>query len=141
MEHKPGYVVATWPASKNYYTGRVYGRPASYKHGLSKTHPQLYGVWLEMRRRCTNTKAQNYRNYGGRGISISSVWSNPVVFVEWALANGWAPGLHLDRINNNGNYEPANCRFITPTMNNLNRPTPQQNRRDFLAATWLSLPC
>ncbi len=58
----------------------------------------------------------------GGGIKICEGWKKDVtVFYNWAINNGWAEGLQIDRINNNGNYEPANCRFVTPAINGLNR--------------------
>ncbi len=93
------------------------------KHGYSTrdyTHP-IYRVWQSMKRRCDSPKIKNYRHWGGRGIIVCDGWLNSfLIFCNWALDNGWREGLSLDRINNDGNYEPSNCRFITQADNNRN---------------------
>ena len=71
--------------------------------------------------RCENPKREKYKIYGGRGISVCEEWRNPVAFMDWAYSNGYAPGLQLDRIDNDGNYCPENCRFVTPSQNSCNR--------------------
>lgn len=89
-------------------------------HGLSNHH--LFTVWKRMIDRCYNKKHKGYKNYGERGITICKEWlNNPTKFVEWGMANGWTKGLQIDREDNEGNYEPANCRFVTPLVNLMNR--------------------
>lgn len=84
----------------------------SKKHGL-RYHP-LYSVLEGMKKRCLNKTDHSYGRYGGRGIKICDEWLNDVTcFVEWAINNGWKKGLQIDRRNNDGNYEPDNCRFVT----------------------------
>lgn len=93
------------------------------KHGGTaggKRHP-LYGRWKNMRNRCENKKNRSYQEYGGRGISVCPQWAEFAPFKEWALANGWKPGLMLDRKDNDGNYTPQNCRFTTFLESNRNR--------------------
>ena len=70
-----------------------------------------------MKRRCLNKNAKNYHRYGGRGISLCEEWLNYKVFQKWALYNGYDDFLCIDRINNEGNYEPNNCRWITRSQN------------------------
>lgn len=94
--------------------------PGTVTHGL-RDHP-LVQVWRAMRLRCTSSKCKSFKNYGGRGISVCADWSSdPLAFHEWALTAGWQPGLELDRIDNDGNYEPSNCRFVTKRENNCNK--------------------
>jgi hypothetical protein len=82
-------------------------------------HP-LYGVWNNMKNRCTNKNLQSYKNYGGRGIFVCEEWLNPKTFIEWCLANGWEKSLEIDRINNDDGYYPKNCRFVTISENQFN---------------------
>ena len=88
-------------------------------HGETKT--PLYNAWCRMRRRCNDEKYDHYDRYGGRGISVCDEWRNYISFRDWALSNGYVEGLELDRINNDGNYEPSNCRWVTRTFQVRNR--------------------
>jgi hypothetical protein len=74
-----------------------------------------------MRWRCENPKDKDYKNYGARGISVCTAWQEFLPFYEWAMANGYEDDLTIDRENNNGNYEPGNCRFVTKKVNGRNR--------------------
>lgn len=86
-------------------------------HGLRKH--TLYNVWDGMKQRCGNPHTARYRHYGGRGIKVCEEWKNDFkVFYDWAMANGWKKGLQIDRIENDGNYEPFNCQFISNKENN-----------------------
>lgn len=82
-------------------------------HGLSY-HP-LYTNWMAMKMRCFNTEVINYMDYGGRGITVCDEWKdNFKAFYDWCIAKGWKKGLTVDRFqNNDGNYEPSNCRLAT----------------------------
>lgn len=90
------------------------------KHGLSKT--KLFNVWWQMKERCYNHKNISYKNYGGRGIIVCNDWNNDFkVFYDWCLENGYKEGLSIDRKNNDGNYDPLNCRFTDNVTQNCNR--------------------
>jgi hypothetical protein len=91
----------------------------NYSHGNSKT--RLYSLWGGMKTRCTNKNIKEYPLYGGRGIIFYKEWEDFVVFEKWAMSNGYADGLSLDRIDVNGNYEPNNCRWIPRGEQNRNK--------------------
>lgn len=85
-------------------------------HGLADT--LLYGVRGEIINRCTNIKCSGYPDYGGRGITIYNEWRDDFLsFYNWAMSNGYKKGLVIDRINNDGNYEPNNCQWILSEEN------------------------
>ena len=80
-------------------------------------HKRLYGVWTAMKQRCQNPKTINFKNYGGRGITVCEEWRDSFeMFAKWAFANGYEENAKrgqctLDRIDLNKNYEPSNCRW------------------------------
>lgn len=87
-------------------------------NGLGR-HP-LYNVWYAMLQRCNDPSNKSYTRYGERGIKVCENWHDFLTFFEWAEPR-WVRGLRIDRKNNDGNYEPDNCHFVTPFANANNR--------------------
>lgn len=92
-------------------------------HGESRRHQsnRLYWVWWAMIQRTSNPKSKAFKDYGGRGIVICDEWLNPTSFFLWARSHGYAEGLQIDRIDNDGPYSPDNCKFSTRSENCINR--------------------
>lgn len=89
-------------------------------NGLSKT--RLYQIYRHLINRCNYKKDINYKNYGGRGITVCQDWQDDfMIFYNWALENGYQDNLTIDRIDVNGNYEPTNCRWVTMKIQQNNR--------------------
>ena len=95
-------------------------RPPAYKHGEARNNLQtrLHRIWSGIRGRCNSPNQTSYKYYGARGIKICDEWNNDfIVFRSWALANGYQENLTIDRIDNDGNYCPKNCQWITQGEN------------------------
>lgn len=90
-----------------------------YKHGKSNT--KIYNVWTAMKQRCLKENDRAYVNYGGRGIAVYEEWLSFIPFYEWAMNSGYKEGLTLERIDNDGNYEPPNCTWIPKSEQTSNR--------------------
>lgn len=94
-------------------------------HGKSRT--PTYNIWCSMRERCSNEKVKNYHRYGGRGVKVCARWENS--FESFYFDMGEKPeGLSIDRIDNNGNYEPGNCKWSTNCEQSSNRRTRCDNK-------------
>ena len=97
-------------------------------HGLSNT--RLSRIWGKIKDRTLNPKHKNYNDYGDRGITICEEWKNDFMsFYNWAVLNGYEEkkGLSIDRIDNDGNYCPENCRWVTRTIQSRNQRIPKNN--------------
>lgn len=94
----------------------------SKKHGLCGT--KIYWVWNTMKGRCSNPNDKRFPLYGGRGIKVCEEWKKDFMsFYNWAISNGYKEGLSIDRINNDGNYEPSNCRWVRQIIQSNNTRT------------------
>ena len=99
------------------------GKKGNFKHGSKGT--KIYNIWVNMKDRCSNLKHVYYKDYGNRGITVCDEWLDKgtgfIKFRDWALNNGYKEGLQINRINNDGNYEPSNCNFVPSEENMRNR--------------------
>lgn len=89
------------------------------QHGL--TRHKLYAVWLEMRRRCDNPKHKWYPFYGDRGIRVCDEWNSAFSSFYYDVIDMYIDGYFIDRIDNNGNYELSNIRFVPISTSNANK--------------------
>lgn len=94
----------------------------SLKNQHNETLDRLRRIYSGMKERCLNPNADAFEYYGGRGITICQEWlDNRQAFIDWALTNGYENNLTIDRINNDGNYEPSNCRWADMRTQTLNQ--------------------
>jgi hypothetical protein len=98
----------------------------------------LYTIWREIKRRTLNPKHKRYIDYGGRGITICEEWLDIQNFYDWALSNGYEEnkGLSIDRIDNNGNYCPENCRWVTKNIQNRNQRIRKNNTSGYRGVSY-----
>lgn len=93
--------------------------PNVVKHRMVGT--RLYQIWSLMKERCFNRNRKEYKNYGGRGITVCEEWLDAKTFIDWALKNGYSDDLTLDRKDNDGNYCPDNCEWVSRGIQANNR--------------------
>ena len=97
-------------------------KKANSTHG--KSNEPIYPVWKTMRARCKNKNNKKYPRYGARGIKVCKEWDESFEsFYEWAILNGYKDGLTIDRIDNDGDYEPSNCRWVKQKIQQSNKST------------------
>jgi len=86
------------------------------------TNTPLFQVWSGMKHRCYAPSRKSTGRYEERGITVCDEWRDDFMnFYNWAITNGYEEGLEIDREDNDGNYEPSNCRFVTRIVNSNNR--------------------
>lgn len=113
----------------------------SQKH--LKTDTRLFRIWKGIKGRCFNKNNNKFKNYGGRGILICDEWKNDFkAFYDWAMANGYQDDLTIDRIDNNGNYEPLNCRWVSQKVQQNNKSNSyfiEYNGKSLTLSQWAEL--
>jgi hypothetical protein len=90
----------------------------------NKCNTRIYRIYAGILQRCNNSKSDRYKNYGGRGIKVCDEWSGKdgfINFYNWSMANGYSDELSIDRIDNDGNYEPSNCRWADAKTQSNNK--------------------
>ena len=90
-------------------------------HGMYGT--RINRIWNGMKSRCSYSSCQDYKYYGGKGVTYCEEWKNFSSFYEWAMENGYQDGMSLERIDVNGNYEPSNCKWVSPREQRYNMTT------------------
>lgn len=104
-------------------------------HGLESN--RFYSTWNNMSKRCTNTSHKDYKNYGGRGITVCEEWLDITTFVAWCEATQPnTEGLSLDRIDNDKGYSPDNCTWSSRTMQNINQRMKVTNTSGYNGIIW-----
>lgn len=112
------------------------------KHGMNRT--KIYSIYSNMKDRCFNSNHHEFYNYGGKGVSICNEWLGEngfETFMEWAYSHGYIEGLSIDRINENGNYEPENCQWLTRSENTIKANKTCQHRKANKGTYYGISPC
>lgn len=101
------------------------------EHGGSKS--LLYGIWRGMKDRCDKPTHPSFAYYGGKGVRVCDEWRAFSGFRVWAIGSGYKPGLSIDRVDSNLNYDPSNCEWVTKAENST--------RATVLGHYWRSMTC
>ena len=103
-------------------------KKSNLTHGMTQQKvnenriPRIYRTWANMKTRCNNPNTKYYNHWGGRGIKVCEEWAESFeAFFSWAMANGYQDDLQIDRIDNDGDYEPGNCRWVDSDQNANNK--------------------
>jgi len=105
------------------------------KHGLCDT--RVYHIYTGIKRRCYNKNIPQYNDWGGRGIKVCKEWKEDFnKFYDWSMANGYDENLSIDRIDNDGNYEPSNCRWTTRSVQSSNTRIRSNNTSGYTGIGW-----
>lgn len=104
----------------------------NYKTGLktANSDEKFYNAWQGMKQRCLNPKHPKYSRYGGRGITVCEEWLSVRGFYNWAIDSGWEKGMTIDRIDNDGNYCPENCKWVSCSENSRKKSTTKISYND-----------
>lgn len=109
-------------------------REKATSHGM-RHHP-VYGVWQQMKARCLNKKNKRWANYGGRGIIVCARWETSFENFWLDMGPTYKKGMSIDRKDNDGNYEPGNCRWATAVQQNNNRSVNKNNTSGSRGVHW-----
>ena len=99
---------------------------------MNNSEKRIHTAWTNIKQRCYNKKHKQYCDYGGRNITICDEWKNNFkAFLHWALCNGYNNNLTIDGIDNNGNYEPNNYRWVTEKEQSVNKRVYKNNKTGY----------
>ena len=104
----------------------VANKKRSIKHGMADTKPHM--IWQQMRQRCGNPRHKAFHSYGGRGIKVCERWQDFVLFWQ-DMGQNYQEGMSIERINNDGHYEPGNCVWVVTSEQSKNRRPSSEWRR------------